>query len=117
MRDGAAVHAHDRRGGAPRPNVNGAGDHFLARARLAEDQHRRVGRGHLLDTMHDGSQPRLFADDRLGHILAIEPGEQRSLVRLERFAQPGHLVQPGVIGEGDSNRFEQSPARASRASR
>ena len=55
----------------------------------------------------DGSQPRLFADDRVGHILAIEPGEQRPLVRLERFAQPGHLVQPGVIGEGNSNRFEE----------
>ncbi len=49
VRDGRAVHFHERLVAAPRLPVNHARDNFLAGAALAADQHRGRGVGHLLD--------------------------------------------------------------------
>ena len=67
--------------------MDGVGDQFLADAAFAEDQHRRLGGGHLVD------QPVDFLH-RLG--IADDVGRLESL--LERILQPAVLVlQPSLV--------------------
>jgi hypothetical protein len=53
FRDGGAVDRHEPRGPAPALRVQRARDEFLARAALAQDHHRHVGRRDLLDHAAD----------------------------------------------------------------
>ena len=87
--------------------MDGARDDLLAGARLAEDQHRRVRCGDLLDALHHAAQAGARADDGVGDVLAIEPRQQRALVGLERLAQARELVEARVVRQRDAKRLEQ----------
>ena len=55
----------------PRPRralslVHLRGQQLLAGAGLAEEEHRRVRRGHLLDLLHHAAHRRALADNRVG---------------------------------------------------
>ena len=49
LRQGSAVHGHERHVGPRADFMNPAGDQFLAGAGFAEDQHAGVGRADLVD--------------------------------------------------------------------
>ena len=71
-----------------RARVDRARDHLLARAGLAEDQHRHVERARPAPTRSiTGAQARLGADDRVAELRAPEPREQRAAVGLGGLAQ------------------------------
>jgi len=56
-RQGAAVNRHERPRAARRVLVDRAGDELLAGPALAQDQHRRIGRGHAIDDSQDLVHP------------------------------------------------------------
>ena len=87
--------------------MNGTSDHFLARPGLADDQHRRIGGCNLRHAVHDGPQARVLADDGIGHVLPIEPRQQRAFVGFEGLAQSCHLMQPGVVRQSHTDRVEE----------
>ena len=67
IRPGGIAPQFTRRNGPAaraRARVDRARDHLLARAGLAEQQHRHVRRRDELDALHHGAQPGLGADDR-----------------------------------------------------
>ena len=55
--------------------MDGPGDQFLAGAALAQDQHRGLGLGDVLDQLHDLPHRRALADDFLvaGHLVDRPP--------------------------------------------
>ena len=80
---------------------------FLARARLAEDQHGGVAAGDQFHPIHHGAKPRFHAHDRVAERLASQPGQQRAFVGLGGLAQGGHLAQPKVVVQGHRNRLQE----------
>ena len=62
----AAIDGHQFALGAPAALVDRAGDHFLAGAALALDQHRRIGRRHHVDHFTQLEHRRAVADQRTG---------------------------------------------------
>ncbi len=70
-RDRTTVHPQKWPAAPTRQRMHGARDDLLARAGLAEDRYRRLGRRHLLDLIHHAAQTAVAADDRLGEILAL----------------------------------------------
>src|SRR5689334_21062891 len=78
-RDGGAIHADKRLLGSSRPLVDGAGDQFLSRAGLAQNQNRGIGRGHLGDLTQHLAQRFRRADDVLEHRLSIDLLSQREI--------------------------------------
>ena len=87
--------------------MDGARRDFLARAGLAEQEHRHVRRRDQLDALHRRAQPRLGADDVLRQILAAQPREQRLAIGLGRLAQRVELRDPAVVLERDRERLRQ----------
>ena len=93
-RDGAAVDAHHGTAAPRAPLVDLRREQLLAGAGLAEEQHRRVGRRHLLDLIDDATHRGTLADDRVKAeqdrrvALNAQPverpvaGERRQVVRL-----------------------------------
>ena len=71
-RNRTAIHADERARVAIAAIVNRAGDQFLARAGLAEDQHRHVRAADHVDPLHHLPQAGVFADDRLACVFAAE---------------------------------------------
>ena len=61
----AAVHAAERPGPERRVLVDGAGDDLLARARFAEQQHRRAAPRHQPRARHHRGEPGVAADQPL----------------------------------------------------
>src|SRR5262249_9408194 len=62
-RDGGAVDFDEGPMAAPARIVDGAGNQFLSRAGLAQEEDGRVGRRHDLDLVEDVSERRTVADD------------------------------------------------------
>ena len=83
------------------------GNQFLARARLAEDQHGGVGAGDQLHPFHHRAEPRLDPDDRIAQGFASQPRQQRAFVGLGGLAQGGHLPHPQVIFQRHGERLQQ----------
>jgi hypothetical protein len=65
--DRPAVDADERLGRSLRPGVERPRDDLLARARLAEQQHRHVGATHEIDALHRLAQALARADDLVEH--------------------------------------------------
>ena len=87
--------------------MNRAGDHLLARARLAKDQHRQVGRGHECGPFHHVLEPSSRAHDILIDVLAAEPREKRLAVGLRGLTKRAEFVKPAVVVESDGEGFEE----------
>ena len=87
--------------------VDRPGDQFLARARLAEDQHGGIGAGDQFHPLHHRAEPRFDADDRIAQGFASQPRQQRAFVGLGGLAQGGHLPQPQVVFQGHGKRLQQ----------
>jgi hypothetical protein len=95
FRDRRAVQGDERPSGAARFAVDVAGQHFLAGAGLAADQHRGIGAGDLLGAVHGGLHRRI-ADDH-GMRFAGRGFEDRGdQVGVGRQRQ--ELARPGVDG-------------------
>ena len=56
--NGRAVHPNEGASRSPRPLVNGARDQLLAGPGFTQDEHRRIGLGHLRHLRQDGPQGR-----------------------------------------------------------
>ena len=106
-RDRAAVDADDRTVRAPALGVDRTRDHLLARAGLAEDEHRCVGARHLLDALHHVAQAGGRADHGVADVLPFEAREQRLAIGFERFAHARELVHAAIVLEGHAQRLEQ----------
>jgi hypothetical protein len=87
--------------------VNRTGDHFLARARFAEDQHGGVGRRDQFDPLHDRAQAGFDADDRVADLFSTEPIQKRTPVRFRGFAERGHLAKMLIVFQGDRKRLQE----------
>ena len=83
------------------------GDQFLARARLAEDQHGGVAAGDQLHPIHDRVKPRFHAHDGVGERLAPQPGQQRAFVGFGGLAQGGHLAESKVVIQRHRDRLQK----------
>src|SRR5262245_2214220 len=70
-RNRAAVDLHEWLGAPSAEVMHGARDQFFACARLAQDEHGRVGRGHALDPLAHTAPARAAADDLLEVVLAL----------------------------------------------
>src|SRR5262245_8422962 len=73
------------------------GDDFLAGARLAEQQHCRIGGGYLTGEREDLSPARRLADDAMKAVAGVELVGQRLHARLETRCPLG-----GFVGALDS---------------
>ena len=100
MRDRAAVHADERPLRTRRAVVDRPGNHLLARARLAENEHRHVGLRDQLDAFHDGTQPGADADDRIAELFASQAFEQGAFVGFGRFPQGSHFGHVAIVLQG-----------------
>ncbi len=76
-----AVDIDERRGAPPRMGVQRPGDHFLAGAVLAEDQHPAVGRRRQQHLLAQVLHRRTVTDER---VAAIDLGAQIAVLGLER---------------------------------
>ncbi len=121
LRNGRSVHPHQRLVGTPAGGVDGMGQQFLARARLAQEQHRRIPLrrppGLLLDLAQLGRDADQLAEPVLGlarlgqlaagagqvrlHLLELgHDGLERLQPIVEDDAQrPGHGA--GIVLQGD----------------
>jgi len=97
--------------------VNRPGDHLLASACLAEDEHRHVGLRNEFHTLHDVPQPGAGADHVFVDILPAKPREQRLPVGLRRFPERLEFVQAAVVFDRYGERFEDLAERAAMAGR
>ena len=94
--DGSAVHFHQR-AVVPRAAVmDGAGHEFLARARLADDQHRRICGRNLINLLEQTHQRRTVPDDFAEVVLAADFLLEITVLRFESRLLAFH---PHALGD------------------
>ncbi len=93
---GGAVDRDDRPVAAAAAVVEGEGDEVLSGARLAEEEDRRVGRGHLLDLAQHAAEGGAAADDRLEAVHVPHLLVQDHVLRLEPLFQGLHLAEASL---------------------
>ena len=77
--DGGAVDLHERAGRAGAPGMNDIGQHFLADAAFAGNQHARVRRRDQRHIAKDGLHQRAFGDDVRGQLPVFVVAERGGL--------------------------------------
>src|SRR5438876_2269562 len=92
-RDGGAVDLDERPPSAPAQVVKGAGDQLLAGARLAADEHGRVGRRDRLRLVQHAFQRRGLTDDVLEVVLGADLVLEVDLLRGELVLELGDLLE------------------------
>ena len=109
LRQGAAVDRHQRHLRPQTLIVQRPGDQFFAGARLTDDEHGGIGRGHLGDEAAHQLHPRRVADQLGGAFEAMEPlfqgpilVRQLALLRhpVQHRLQVGQLAGLGQVVEG-----------------
>ena len=96
-----AVHRHQRAVAPVARRVQRPREQFLAGARLAEQQHRRVRRGDGADLVQDALQRLALADDLLELVGAADFFLQIDVFARELLLQRGNLVERHGILERD----------------
>jgi hypothetical protein len=91
--DRGAVHAHHRASAPPARVVNLQGEQFFPGAGFPKQQHRGIGRGHLLDLFHHGANRRTPAD-HLDRSIAIPVA--RVELRVTALVEAFHLRDRGA---------------------
>ena len=104
----AAVDGHERAARPGRAPVQLAGDQLLAGAGLADDQHRDVGGGDLLDLpvhlLHPGAAPEDVAE-----ALLLQPLAEAAVVGAQLVEQQRVLHQERGLGGEDGQGVEPAP--------
>src|SRR5207247_3935686 len=91
-RDGAAVHLHERPAAAGAPIVDRARDELLAGARLARDEHGRVGGRDLVDFAERGEERQAGSDYLDAVVLAMDPFLQGHVLVIWPWLARGDLL-------------------------
>ena len=71
--------------------MNGTGDHLLAGARLALDEHGRVAVGQVADQLEDCQHGRTLAENVVERVAVLQLAAQRSYLVLKRALAQGAL--------------------------
>src|SRR6266436_2399408 len=87
------VDRHERGASPGASVVDGAGKKLLPGARLAEQQHRAVGRRDLCDPREDTQDGRALAHDSIEARLAPDLGAQVAVLGLQTILELADLVQ------------------------
>jgi hypothetical protein len=107
-RDRSAIDLDERAVATPAAFVNGAGDEFLARARLALDKYGRFGRRDLMELHQRLVERGAAADDFAEGQLLRDLFAQVGVLQLQLFAQPVDLLEGASVGHGDGGLIGES---------